>query len=201
MTALKKKRKGFSLVEMVAVAIILAIITIACVAVMQSTATMRIASRNSIYMTTHNLNVMEKIRQEINRLGIYGELHAYYGFADNDEEWEIIPLDKKNILKAVFGTESNAIDILASPELVTLEQREALKAQGIEFDDVVFRADYSTDDIRTEVFIEINPWDNFHVYSIRIESKLIGYSQRVTNTLVLTDIGIQKNPIIPEEYA
>lgn len=164
MTALQKKRKGFSLVEMVAVAIILAIITIACVLVMQSTASMRIQSRNSIYMTTHNLNVMEKLRQEINRLGIYGELHPYYGFADDTEEYNLLVAEGKN------------------PD-----------------DKNNYRADYSTDDIRTEVYIEICPWNNFHLYNVRIESKIIGYPQRLTNTFVLTDIGIEKDPTLPEE--
>ncbi len=166
MTRVKKRRSGFSLVEMIAVAIILAIITIACVQVTQATSAMRIQSRNSILMTTHNLNVQEQLRQEINRLGIYGELANYYGFADDGEEREILIAEGKN------------------PD-----------------DHTNYRADYSTDSIRTEVFIEICPWDNFHLYNVRVESKIIGYPQRLTNTFVLTDIGIEKDPTLPiEEY-
>lgn len=163
MRVLQKKRAGFTLVEMIVVTIILAIVTIACTLVAQAVNDQRIMARNSIYLTTHNLNVMEQLRREMNVQGETKELYSYYGFQDDDEE------------------------------------RRLMEAAGLDPSTTPLRPDYSTGDVRTEVFIEIVPWDNFHLYNIRIESKLIGYNSRVTNTYVMTDIGIEKNPITPSE--
>lgn len=167
----RKRRKGFSLVEMIAVAIMLAIITIAAVLVSETVSAMRIRARNNVLMTTHNLNVMEQLRQEMNRIGVTGKLEVYYGFADDASE------------------------------------RDILIASGLNPDDVNnYRPNYSTysdqfagntGDIRTDVYLDISEWDHFHVYSVRIESTTIGYAQRLVNTYVLTDIGIDKNPIAP----
>lgn len=154
-----KKRSGFTLVEMVVVTIVLAIVTIACVIVSRAVNDQRVQSRNSIYLTTHNLNVMEQLRRYMNTEGEGKVLYSYYGFQDDDEE--------------------RALIVAAGEDPATTP----------------LRPDYSTEDVRTEVFIEIVPWDNFHLYNIRIESKLIGYNSRVTNNYIMTDIGIEKNPI------
>lgn len=148
MTALKRKRKGFSLVEMVAVAIILAIITISVTFVSQAVSVLRTQQRNSIYLSTHNLNVMEQIRREMNQLGETGELPSYYGDVDGAQD------------------------------------------TGIE------ARDFSTTEIATRVYITKTPWDNFHVYSVRIESRVRGYVQRLNSTYILTDIGIEKDPTV-----
>lgn len=160
-----KKRSGFTLIEMVVVTIILGIVTIGCAVVGKAVNDQRIMARNSIYLTTHNLNVMEQLRQHMNSLGIHGSLVNYYGFQDDDEE--------------------RAIWVAEHP--------------GSTLADAQLRPDYSTNDVRTEVFISTTQWDNFHLYNIRIESKLKGYSARVINDYVMTDIGIEKNPIVPFE--
>ncbi len=134
-----KSRKGFSLVEMVAVVVILAIVTIGTVLVSQSISTMRTQSRNSIYLTTHNLNVMEDLRAEMEELGETGELMASY------------------------------------PENV-----------------------YSTEDISTVVTIDVSNWDNFKVYNVKIESRMKKFPQKVTNTFIMTNIGMPR-PIFPED--
>lgn len=158
-----RKRSGFTLIEMVVVTIILAIVTLGCTAVGKAVNDQRIMARNSIYLTTHNLNVMEQLRLYMNGLGIHGALVSYYGFQDDDQERALMIAEGKD------------------PAVTPL------------------RPDYSTDDVRTEVFVTTVPWDNFHLYNIRIESKLIGYNARVTNEYIMTDIGIDKNPIVPYE--
>lgn len=170
MKRMRKKRKGFSLVEMIAVAIMLAIITIACVLVSNTVSAMRIRARNNVLLTTHNLNVMEQLRQEMYKIGEYEKLEIYYGFNDDEEE------------------------------------RDVIVAVGLDPDDVNnYRPNYSTyadslypntGDIRTDVYLDISEWDHFHIYSVRIESKVIGYAQQLTNTYVLTDIGIERSPIV-----
>lgn len=159
-----KKRSGFTLIEMVVVTIILAIVTVACVVVSRAVNEQRIQARNSIYLTTHNLNVMEQLRQYMNQLGESGGLYSYYGYQDDDQE--NYQLQQQGVLNPTAADR---------------------------------RPDYSTNDVRTEVFIEIVPWDNFHLYNIRIESKLVGYKSRVTNEYIMTDIGIEKNPVVPAE--
>lgn len=148
MTTIKRKRKGFSLVEMVAVAIILAVITISVTFVSQAVSVLRTQQRNSIYLSTHNLNVMEQIRREMNQLGETGELPSYYGDVD--------------------GAQDTGIEV----------------------------RDFSTTEIATRVYITKAPWDNFHVYSVRIESRVRGYVQRLNSTYILTDIGIEKDPTV-----
>lgn len=193
----RKRRRGFTLVEMIIVVIILAIVTIACVVVSRAVESQRVMSRNSIYLTTHNLNVMESLRREMNSLGITGELFPYYGFQDNEEEYNLYPEDVRTKLEGLFLSRAAAIEKLNPTVPLTTVERQSIEGVGLNPDDVIFRPDYSTEDIRTEVFIEITPWDNFHLYNVRIESKLKGYNARVINTYVMTDIGIDKNPVIP----
>lgn len=145
MTCPKKSRKGFSLVEMVAVAICLAIITVSVVSVSQAVSVLRTQQRNAIYLSIHNLNVMEQLRKEMNDLGETGELSTYYGPVDESLNTGIVTRDFSNV------------------------------------------------DINTKVYVTKVPWDNFIVYQVKIESKVRGYVQKLTNTYILTDIGIQKS--------
>lgn len=158
MTRVVRKRKAFSLVEMIAVTVVLAIIVIACTRVTQATSALRIQARNAILLTTHNLNVMEKLNQELNRLGVDGTLHPYYGFADDDSERQLI---------VAAGGDPNDMNL--------------------------YRPDFSSTSIRTEVFVEESVMGNFYVYNVSIESKVIGYPQRLVSRVVFTNIGIEKS--------
>lgn len=73
-----KKRKGFTLVEVIACTLLLAIVVIGAVAVSRQIAMMKTESRNSVYLSTHNLNVMERIRQMSYELAEGEELLAFY---------------------------------------------------------------------------------------------------------------------------
>lgn len=157
----RKNRKGFSLVEMVVAVLVLSIIVIACVKVTQATSALRIQSRNSIVMSTHNLNVMERLKEEIDNLGETGYLYTYYGFADDEEEADMLE---------AAGKDPN--------------------------DRSLYRMDFSSEQVRTEVYIDIYMWDNFFIYDVRIESKMIGYPQRLVNTLILTSIGVDRLTLV-----
>lgn len=175
-TRSRKKRKGFSLVEMIAVAIMLAIITISCVLVSHTVSAMRIRSRNNILMSTHNMNVMEQLRQEMNEIGITGRLEVYYGFQDDDSE--------RRILEAAFAEDPT--DPKKDPDNL-----DNYRPNYSTYDDQLAP---NTGDIRTDVHIDISEWDNFHIYKVRIESSVIGYAQTLVNDYVLTDIGIERDP-------
>lgn len=108
MTFLKKKRRGFSLVEMVAVAIVLAITVISVTYISQAASVLRTQHRNSVYLTTHQLNVMEKLRREMNQLGENAELESYYGAVDPAEHPDIVTKDfsTTSITTEVYVTKS-----------------------------------------------------------------------------------------------
>ncbi len=143
---MKRTLKGFTLVEMIIVVIVLAMVTVSCAMITQSVAAVRTQAKHSVYLSLHHLNVMESLRQEMNTLGETKTLNAYYGPPG------------------------------ASTGMTT--------------------HDFSTADISTQVFVETTTWDNFHIYSVRIESKVNGYTHRLTSSYVLTDIGIQA-PVVP----
>lgn len=108
MTFLKKKRRGFSLVEMVATAIVLAITVISVTYISQAVTVLRTQHRNSVYLTTHQLNVMEQLRREMNQLGENAELESYYGAVDPMEHPDIVTKDfsTTSITTEVYVTKS-----------------------------------------------------------------------------------------------
>lgn len=199
----RKRRKGFSLIEMVAVAIMLAIITVAVVIISEAVSGLRIRARNNVLLSTHNLNVMEQLRQEMNRIGVGEALEVYYGFLDDADEYAAI--------KA--GNATEATHAAAVPGYTyTPRDPNCLDNYRLNFstfnylvnpaDNTVIGGELNTlvpvgntGDIRTDVYLDISTWDNHHIYQVRIESTVIGYAQKVTNTFVLTDIGIERSPV------
>lgn len=73
-----KKRKGFTLIEVIACTLLLGIVVIGATIVSQQIAVMKTESRNSVYLSLHNLNVMERIRQMSYELVGEEELLSFY---------------------------------------------------------------------------------------------------------------------------
>lgn len=59
-----KRRKGFSLIEMITCTAILALIVIVVVRSSMAVDTLRVQTRDSVYLSLHNLNTMERLRQQ-----------------------------------------------------------------------------------------------------------------------------------------
>lgn len=59
-----KRRKGFSMIEMITCTIILALIVITVVRSSMAIDTLRVQTRDSVYLSLHNLNTMERLRQQ-----------------------------------------------------------------------------------------------------------------------------------------
>lgn len=74
-----RKRRAFTLVETVLCCVILAIVTIGTASVSAHVSALKVEARNSVFLTTHNLNVMERIRQMSYDLRDGEVLLAYYG--------------------------------------------------------------------------------------------------------------------------
>lgn len=72
------KRKGFSLIEVVACTLILAIVVIGTVSVSNKIGLMKTEARNEVQLSLHNLNIMERLRQMSYSLGEGEELLNYY---------------------------------------------------------------------------------------------------------------------------
>lgn len=132
-SCLSSRRKGFTLVEVIASAAFLAFIVIAVVSVSHGITAQKEASENSVYMSTHNLNCMERLRQMAwQALAVGSQLNNYY------EDME-------------FGTT----------------------------------------DIETFVYVTTTELGRYHVYNVRIASKMRVGRQRLTQNYVLTDMGAQ----------
>lgn len=58
-----RRRKGFTLIETIATASMLALIVITVVTSSLSIAAMRKATKDTVYLSIHNLNQMERLRQ------------------------------------------------------------------------------------------------------------------------------------------
>lgn len=71
----RKTRKGFSMLESIASAIILSIIIIGVLSVKRTVQAENIRARESLYMSMHQLSVMEELKQMSGR----SRLLAYYG--------------------------------------------------------------------------------------------------------------------------
>lgn len=76
-----RKRKGFTLIEMIAATIMLAIIVISCAALSRSISAQKTVTESTVYLSTHNLNCMERLRQMAATLGQTPSEHLveYYG--------------------------------------------------------------------------------------------------------------------------
>lgn len=59
-----RRRKGFSLIEMITCTAILALIVIVVVRSSMAVDTLRVQTRDSVYLSLHNLNTMERLRQQ-----------------------------------------------------------------------------------------------------------------------------------------
>lgn len=59
-----KRRKGLSMIEMITCTIILALIVITVVRSSMAIDTLRVQTRDSVYLSLHNLNTMERLRQQ-----------------------------------------------------------------------------------------------------------------------------------------
>lgn len=71
------KRRGFSLIEVIFCTVMLALIVVAVAAGSQAIGTLRTNTRDSVYLSHHNLNTMERLRQEC--LNNDGLLLNFYG--------------------------------------------------------------------------------------------------------------------------
>ncbi len=138
---LNKKRKGFTLVETIACCVILAIVTIGAVSISAHISALKVEARNTVYLSTHNLNVMERIRQMSYALSEGEELLSFYG-----------------------GT---------------------LDAAGNRGGNTLF----DSSDIYTDVYIQTAVWDDFRVYNVRMESRMVKYKQSLVSTYTMTNIG------------
>lgn len=145
-TWIQTRRKGFTLVETIACCLILAIVTIGAASVSAHISALKVEARNSVYLTTHNLNVMERLRQMSYSLAEGEELLNFYG-----------------------GT----LDMLGN------------RGGNPVFD---------SSDIYTDVYIETAPWDDFRVYNVRIDSRMVKYKQTLVSTYTMTNIGGYKTP-------
>lgn len=74
-----KKRRGFTLVETVLCCVILAVVTIGTSSVSAHISALKVEARNTVFLSTHNLNVMERLRQMAYDLGEGEVLLNYYG--------------------------------------------------------------------------------------------------------------------------
>lgn len=123
-------RKGFTLVEVIACTVILVMVVIGATLVSRQISVMKTESRNTVYMSLHNLNVMERLRQMSYDLQTGEELLAYYS-------------------SDTFGTS----------------------------------------EFTTDVYVQMSTWDSFKVYSVRIETRMQGYTQLLISTYTMTNIG------------
>ena len=57
-----KKRKGFSLIEVLASTIMLSVIVIACIAVINGISTQKGVTENTVYLSVHNVSCMERLK-------------------------------------------------------------------------------------------------------------------------------------------
>lgn len=71
-------RRGFTLVEVIASTVILAVCIIGMAIASQTITRLKTEARNDVFLTTHNLNVMERLRQMTFDLQPGEELLAYY---------------------------------------------------------------------------------------------------------------------------
>ena len=71
-----KRRKGFSMIEMVTCTVLMSLIVTVVVASSMAINTLRVQTRDSVYLSLHNLNCMERLRQEC--LDNEESLAAYY---------------------------------------------------------------------------------------------------------------------------
>lgn len=85
-----KRRRGFTLIEIIGCTVMMALIVIGVVAVSLSIDDMRVGTRNTVYLSTHNLNCMERIRQMC--LDPTQDMLLYYGddmFGSDEIETDI----------------------------------------------------------------------------------------------------------------
>lgn len=76
---MRKRRKAFTLVEVVVCALILSLVTIGAVSVSSQINALKSSSQNTVYLTLHNLNCMEQLRQMSYDLANGVELFSHYG--------------------------------------------------------------------------------------------------------------------------
>lgn len=135
-----KSRKGFTLLEMLASTIFMAFIVLAAMQLTLALETQRTVASDTIYLSIHNLNCMERLRQMAQQLSLdsTGTLQSYYS-------------------DSIFGT--------------------------IE--------------VKTEVYIDEANLGEYHVYNVRIESRMRDFPQKLYSEYILTDIGA---PVYVEEY-
>lgn len=150
---LRKTRKGFTLVETIACCVILAIVTIGTVSISAHISALKVEARNSVYLSTHNLNVMERLRQMSYSLTTDESLLSFYG-----------------------GT---------------------MDAAGNRGGNTIF----DTSEIYTDVYIQTAVWDDFKVYVVRMESRMVKYKQTLVSTYTMTNIGGYKQPESIEDGA
>lgn len=102
---LARKRKGLTLAEIIICTLVLAVVTIGVVSVGNSIAVMKTETRNSVFLSIHNLNVAEQLRQMLLELPEGQELAAYYGASTDGNVGGIAakdPFSTRDITTRVF---------------------------------------------------------------------------------------------------
>lgn len=84
------RRKGFTMIEVIGCTVMMALIVIAVVAVSLAIDGLRANTRNSVYMSVHNLDCIERIRQMC--FDTTQDMLLYYGddvFGSSDIQTEV----------------------------------------------------------------------------------------------------------------
>ena len=92
-----RKRKGFTMVEMIACTVMLALLVVGVVNCVLSIQALRAKTADSVLLSTHNINCLERLRQMA--ADPYEEILLYYGdetFGSSDIATDIV-LEKATI--------------------------------------------------------------------------------------------------------
>ena len=123
-----KRRLGFSMIEMITCTVLMALIVIGVVSSSMAIDSLRVQTRDSVYLSLHNLNVMERLRQDC--------------------------LDPTNAMLLYYSDQQ-----------------------------------LGSDTIETQAYLTDSTWDHFHVYKVRVESRIRETRQRLNSEYIITDIG------------
>lgn len=77
MKKLSRKRRGFTMIEVIGCTVMMALIVSGVVAASLAIDNLRVTTRNSVYLSIHNLNCMERLRQQL--LDGTEDMLLYYG--------------------------------------------------------------------------------------------------------------------------
>lgn len=138
-----KRRKGFTLIEMIAATVLLALIVIACAALTTHLAGQKVVTEATVYLSTHNLNCMERLRQKAATIGdISSEtLTDYYG----DEEFGNLDIETHVYIERASIEQFTVYRVTIKSKMreipQTLTSRYILTSIGVQNYDTVINAE------------------------------------------------------------